>query len=73
MSSAIGKPTFADKTTSEQSNLARARVLIEVSGETQFYSEISLNYNNGLRKTQPVLYEWVPYVCKYVKGLVIKL
>ncbi|GAA0157616.1 hypothetical protein LIER_43409 [Lithospermum erythrorhizon] len=60
----IGTPLFADRTTSEQSRLAYARVCVEVRiDNSELFEEITVKYVSGQEFVQKVTYEWVASKC----------
>ncbi|GAA0163849.1 hypothetical protein LIER_19621 [Lithospermum erythrorhizon] len=67
LESCVGVPLFVDRTTSEQSRLAFARVCVEIRVEDELFDEMTVRYASGKKYTQRILYEWVPFKCSKCK------
>ncbi|KAK9677021.1 hypothetical protein RND81_11G116500 [Saponaria officinalis] len=64
MASKIGKPLFADKTTTCKGRLSFARVMVEADVATSLPDHVWINTSYAEPYAQRVEYEWVPYYCK---------
>ncbi|GAA0184585.1 hypothetical protein LIER_31873 [Lithospermum erythrorhizon] len=60
-------PLFADRTTSEQSRLAFARVCVEIDVNNELFEELPVKYASGQQFSRRVQYEWVPSKCSKCK------
>ncbi|KAK9723951.1 hypothetical protein RND81_05G036600 [Saponaria officinalis] len=63
LASKVGKPLFADKTTTCQARLSFARVMIEVDVAAPLVNHVFMTTPFTGSFCQPVEYEWVPYHC----------
>lgn len=64
IASHVGKPLFTDKTTSTQSNLAYARLCVEINTDFENHTELPVKYIGGDAFVQQVRYEWLPEKCE---------
>ncbi|XP_074265658.1 uncharacterized protein LOC141588102 [Silene latifolia] len=64
ISSKLGRPLFADPTTTTKAKLSFARVLIGMDVSKNMPNQVVLNIPYLGQVTQKVVYEWYPYFCK---------
>ncbi|KAK9690544.1 hypothetical protein RND81_09G136400 [Saponaria officinalis] len=63
IASKVGRPLFADKTTTTKARLSFARVMVEVDVAKPLVEHVFLNTSFNGAYAQSVEYEWVPYYC----------
>ena len=68
LASGVGKPLCADSVTEEQLRIGYARVLVEVSVESDFPKEIEIVGADGSRVVVGIEYPWIPVKCHKCKS-----
>jgi hypothetical protein len=68
VASGIGKPLCADSVTEEQLRIGFARVLVEVSIDSDFPKEIEIVGVDGNRVVVGIEYPWIPVKCMKCKS-----
>ncbi|KAK9681646.1 hypothetical protein RND81_10G017700 [Saponaria officinalis] len=63
IASKLGRPLFADKTTTLKSKLSFARVMVEVDVSKPLFTQVYVNSPFVGPFVQEVEYEWVPHYC----------
>lgn len=62
--SAIGIPLVTDECTTHRLRVSYARILVEVDITQKMLDEITITDNKGLKRKQPIEYEWRPKFCE---------
>jgi hypothetical protein len=68
VASGVGKPLCADSVTEEQLRIGYARVLVEVSVESDFPKEIEIVGADGSKIAVGIEYPWIPVKCHKCKS-----
>ncbi|XP_074290572.1 uncharacterized protein LOC141617289 [Silene latifolia] len=63
LASKVGKPLYADMTTTCKARLSFARVLVEADLASELPEQVLINTPYHGQIAQPIVYEWKPYYC----------
>ncbi|XP_074304757.1 uncharacterized protein LOC141639560 [Silene latifolia] len=63
LASKVGKPLYADMTTTCKARLSFARVLMEADLASELPEQVLINTPYHGQIAQPIVYEWKPYYC----------